>query len=75
MIKYDGRITVALIIALLIQAASAFVWVGQAQARLKALEQNAAGSPQMVERLARLEEQVGEARRSLNRIEQRLDAQ
>lgn len=72
--KFDGRITLALILAVLLQAASIFIWAGQAQARLDALERNEQASPEMAVRLARMEEQIADARRSLARIEQRLDA-
>jgi hypothetical protein len=51
-----------------------FIWAGEAQARLEALEHSRAICPDNAVRLARLEEQVSEARRSLLRIEQRLDA-
>jgi hypothetical protein len=72
--KFDGRVTLALILAVLLQAASIFIWAGQAQARLDALERNEQASPAVAERLARLEEQVSDARRSLARIENKLDA-
>lgn len=68
--KFDPRIGYALIFTLFVQAAGAFVWAGQASARLSAVEERA--GPEIAERLARLEEQVGECRRALARIEEKL---
>lgn len=71
--KFDPRITYALILALFLESAGALIWAGRAAARLDELEAAVATQPAVAERLARLEEQIGEARRSLARIEQRLD--
>jgi type VI protein secretion system component VasK len=73
MIKFDPRVTIAVILALILQTAGALMWAGRAAARLDAVERAVATQPEVAERLARLEEQVGEARRSLTRIERRLD--
>ncbi len=70
---FDPRITYALILALLLQTAGALVWAGRAAARLENVERAVATQPEVAERLARLEEQLVEARRSLTRIEERLD--
>lgn len=71
--KLDARITFALIFALVVETAGGLIWAGRAAARLDAVEQSVATQPEVAERLARLEEQLGEARRSLARIERRLD--
>jgi hypothetical protein len=71
--KFDARITFALILALFLETAGGLIWAGRAAARLEEVERAVATQPEVAERLARLEEQVGEARRSLARIEQRLD--
>jgi hypothetical protein len=71
--KFDPRVTYALILALLLQAAGGLLWAGRAAARLDELERAVATQPEVAERLARLEEQLGEARRSLARVEARLD--
>ena len=71
--KIDARITLALILALFLETAGGLIWAGRAAARLEEVERAVATQPEVAERLARLGEQVGEARRSLARIEQRLD--
>lgn len=73
MIKIDSRITFALILALFLETAGGLIWTGRAAARLDVVERAVATQPEVAERLARLEEQVSDARRSLARIENRLD--
>jgi hypothetical protein len=69
----DPRITFALIFALFLETAGGLIWAGRAAARLDEVERAVATQPEVAERLARLEEQLAEARRSLARIEERLD--
>lgn len=71
--KIDPRITLALIAALFLETAGGLIWAGRAAARLDEVERAVATQPEVAERLARLEEQVAEARRALARIERRLD--
>ncbi len=71
--KIDARVTLALILALFLETAGGLIWAGRAAARLDEVERAMATQPEVAERLARLEEQVTDARRSLARIEQRLD--
>lgn len=71
--KIDARVTLALILALFLETAGGLIWAGRAAARLDEVERAVATQPEVAERLARLEEQVSDARRSLARIEQRLD--
>lgn len=71
--KIDPRITFALILALFLETAGGLIWAGRAAARLEEVERAVATQPEVAERLARLEEQVADARRALARIEQRLD--
>jgi hypothetical protein len=71
--KIDARITLALILALFLETAGGLIWAGRAAARLDEVERAVATQPEVAERLARLEEQVSEARRSLARIERHLD--
>ena len=73
MIKIDQRVTLALIAALFLETAGGLIWAGRAAARLEEVERAVATQPEVAERLARLEEQVAEARRALTRIERRLD--
>lgn len=71
--KIDPRITLALILALFLETAGGLIWAGRAAARLDEVERAVAMQPEVAERLARLEEQVADARQSLARIERRLD--
>ncbi len=72
-IKLDRTVGIGIIVTLAIQSAGALMWGGAAEARLKNLELVHANSPQIVERMVRLEEQMNMARQSLERIEDRLD--
>lgn len=71
--KIDARVTLALILALFLETAGGLIWAGKAAARLDVVERAVATQPEVAERLARLEEQVADARRTLGRIERRLD--
>lgn len=73
--RIDPRITFALILALFLETAGGLLWAGRAMARLDEVERAAAAQPEVIERLARLEEQVADARRALARIERRLNQQ
>ena len=72
-ISFDRTISFGLILAVLIQSASALLWVGAAEVRLLALETKADIKPPVSERLARIEEQMEMTRLSLSRIERQLD--
>ncbi|HRE44322.1 MAG TPA: hypothetical protein PKY87_10170 [Terricaulis sp.] len=72
-LKIDPRITIAVIVTIILQTAGALLWAGQAAARLEAVERAVAIQPEVADRLARLEEQVSDARRALGRIERKLD--
>ncbi len=71
--KLERSISIGIIVTLAIQSAGALMWGGAAEARLQGLEKTTATSPLVVERMARLEEQMIMARQSLARIERRLD--
>lgn len=64
---------VALITALVVQAVAGLVWAGGAAARIGALEGRIAEQRLVAERLARLEAQGETVRRSVERIERRLE--
>lgn len=72
--KFDGRITFALILALFLETAGGLIWTGRAAARLDAVERSVATQPEVAERLARVEAQLDDVRRSQVRIERKLDA-
>jgi hypothetical protein len=69
----EMRISVAVSAALLLQTALALLWAGAAAERLSQLERRADQSSEIIERTARLEEQMAGARAQLSRIEQKLD--
>ncbi|MEO0400299.1 MAG: hypothetical protein AAF224_12865 [Pseudomonadota bacterium] len=69
------RITVALGAALFLQSALALIWAGAAAERISQLERRADLYGVIIERTARLEEQVAGVRASLHRIETKLDRQ
>lgn len=73
--KIDPRVTLALIAALMLQTAGGLIWAGRAAARLEAVERSLAAQADVNVRLARMEEQLSEARRALARIETRLERQ
>lgn len=69
------HISVAVGAALIVQSALALLWAGAAAERIAQLERRADASAEIVERTARLEEQVGAVRASLLRIEEKIDRQ
>lgn len=77
----DKRIPVALILTILAQTFAAGVWLSSLNSRVAALELSEAGRPARLEvwnndraRLAVVESNLVEIRRSLTRIEDRLEA-
>lgn len=72
--RIEGKVTLALVVAVLLQAAGAMFWAGAAAERISALEAAAAGARPVAERLARLEAEVAAMRLQLDRIERRLEA-
>lgn len=67
------RISVVVGAALFVQTALGLIWAGAAGERLAQLERRADASSEIIERTARLEEQVRAMRASLERIEAKLD--
>ncbi|MEL7027674.1 MAG: hypothetical protein AAGL49_00350, partial [Pseudomonadota bacterium] len=63
----------AVCLTLIVQTAAVLVWVGSASERLKQMEGRLGGHPDLIERTARLETEVVYIRRSLDRIEAKLD--
>jgi len=69
------RITVAIGAAVMVQTAFGLIWAGAASERLVQLERRAGDNTQIIERTARLEEQVRFMSATLIRIEEKIDAQ
>ncbi len=70
----EKKFTLSFILAFCLQTASALIWAGAAEARIKMLETEVSQVPPVNERLARLEEKVDFTRQTVLRIEKRLDA-
>lgn len=71
-LSLDRTISLSLVLAILIQSASALLWVGAVETRLKTLEGAVNILPPVSERLARIEAQMDMTRLSLSRIERQL---
>ncbi len=70
----DRKITLALILALIVESAGIFAWAGATMERLKEVELRVSTQVEMAERLARVEVQLDMAAAQLKRIEQKVDA-
>ena len=68
------RITVAIGAAVIVQTGLGLIWAGAASERLAQLERRADDNTQIIERTARLEEQVRFVSATLVRIEEKIDA-
>ncbi len=69
----EVRITVAIGAALIVQSGLALIWAGAASERLAQLERRTDTNVAIIERTARLEEQVRFMSATLVRIEDKLD--
>ena len=67
------KIPAALVAAFLLQTAGALFWAGSAADRISVLERTVQGEQATIARVAVLEEQVGEMKDQLGRIEGKLD--
>lgn len=72
-LNFDRTVTYGLMMTAFFQTASALIWAGAAEARLKTLEAQMAMTPGVAQRLARVEGQTTVMAQSLNRIERKLD--
>lgn len=70
----DRKISLGIIVALAVQAASTLIWAGAAAERIDALERQMADHRPMAERLARLETRLDAVQAQLARIENKVDA-
>ena len=71
--RLDRQVSVALIVAVALQAAAALMWAGRASARIDDMQRRLDLQAPVAERLARLEEQAVASRAALQRIEAKLD--
>lgn len=69
----DRKVTVGLIIALIMHAATSIWWASDLTSRVKQMEQDQREAADMPERITRVETQVEGNREYLQRIEGKLD--
>lgn len=67
------HVNAAVVIAFMLQSATAFMWAGAAENRIGQLEERVQTREQFFERTARLEENVEAMRASLDRVERKID--
>jgi hypothetical protein len=72
-IVIDRKLTLAVVMAMGLEAASVLMWVGSANERLKEVELRVAGQSAMAERLARVEVHLQLQSAQLGRIEKKLE--
>lgn len=73
-LRLRGPVNLAVMFAITVQAAGVLLWVGSASNRLTRLEHDRMTALDGSVRLARLEEQMVQMRRQLDRIENRVAA-
>lgn len=71
--KYDRRISLAVVFAIFVQTAGAFIWAGSAGERLSMVEQEIDHGRHVLERLARVEAEIEAMRHQLDRIERKIE--
>lgn len=71
--QIDKRIPVALVLALLTQAAAAVIWAARVDARIAVVESHVEATKDDPTRITRLESAGSEVSRRLGRIEDKLD--
>ncbi|MEL6826149.1 MAG: hypothetical protein AAFN91_07880 [Pseudomonadota bacterium] len=69
----ERKISIAVLVALALQAASTLIWAGAAAERIDVLEQYMADTRPVAERLARLEARLDALQAQLDRIEAKVD--
>ncbi len=70
----EKKITLAVIVALIVELGGVFMWTGSAAERLSAVETRVSAQGNFAERLARVEAQQQLALEQLTRIERRLES-
>jgi len=70
----DRKITLALILALIVESAGVFAWAGGTGERLKEVELRLVSQSARAKRLARVEAKLELAAAQMTRIEQKLEA-
>jgi hypothetical protein len=68
----EKKLTLAVILAVVLESAGVLIWAGAASERLKEVEVRVAGQAAMAERLARVEVHLQLAAQQLDRIEKKI---
>jgi hypothetical protein len=71
----EKKLTLAVVLAAVVESAGVLIWAGAASERLKEVEVRVAAQAAMAERLARVEVHLELAAAQLNRIEKKLEEQ
>jgi hypothetical protein len=69
----EKKMTLAVVLAAVLESAGVLIWAGAASERLKEVEVRVAAQSAMAERMARVEVRQEEAAAQLGRIERKLD--
>jgi hypothetical protein len=69
----EKKVTLAVILAVVLESAGVLMWVGATSEKLKEVEVRVAAQADMADRLTRVEVHLELAGRQLNRIEKKLD--
>jgi hypothetical protein len=69
----EKKLTLAVILAVVLESSGVLIWAGAASERLKEVEVRVAAHAQMAERLARVEVHLENAAAQLERIEKKLE--
>lgn len=69
----EKKMTLAVVLAVVLESAGVLIWAGSASERLKEVEVRVATQSAMAERMARVEVRQEEAAAQLGRIERKLD--
>lgn len=70
---FDRRIPIALVLTILIQTAGAVWWLSSLNSRVTSLEEKIGSVASQPERLVRVETQVEQLTKTMDRIERKLD--
>lgn len=69
----EKKVTLAVILAVVLESAGVLIWVGSTSEKLKEVEARIAAQADMADRLTRVEVHLELAGQQLNRIERKLD--
>ena len=69
----EKKVTLAVILAVLLESAGVLTWVGATSEKLRKVEERVASQADLAERLARVEVRLELAGQQLGRIEKKLD--